>query len=660
VTAGECYWVRIQDASSDPQCLFLWVTAPPGDGWAAQDLNNDGVFDPASELNEFDQAFCLNIALAAPDACIPAACGAPGAGPCDQENPGAGCDDQACCNVVCESDPFCCDEINGNWDASCVQAAYGANGLCLLPACGAVGTGGCFDADGTPFCDDTCGGEPCSGCCATVCSFDPFCCTTSWDGFCVGEAMAVCLACGPGDVPANDDCVNATRIGLGTSNVSNTCASVECVIDPECDQPDHAGCNDGFSSGLGLDVWYVHTAQFSGLLSIIPDPDPGWDTQLTVYLGADCGALSDPPLACAGVNLGTNVDVVQGIDYLIRLGAAYTGPSGTGTLTLAAVPAVCINGTGDCIAPHANPGCQDTDCCTAVCFADPSCCNTGWDQACADIAAAACAPQPCGPMDVSAATVVEPEVCGMDANGGCNSAPPIFTDIAPGDIIHGTAWASAGTRDTDWYLLSNADLDAADADNDGMVDVHYGIAGELPVVSFVVIDPAGDCSGDEVVIGSTGYGQNCVQVAAGVATVTINQADRVIVFAGTGNEDGGGIFDGFPCPPNPGGTFGSNYLLCVNVVEDAAPEPGPCPPSECPWDSAQPGDPPPGPGTPDGTVGINDLIHLLANWGACPPGPCPWDSAQPGDPPPGPGTPDGTVGINDLIHLLANWGACPK
>jgi hypothetical protein len=57
-------------------------------------------------------------------------------------------------------------------------------------------------------------------------------------------------------------------------------------------------------------------------------------------------------------------------------------------------------------------------------------------------------------------------------------------------------------------------------------------------------------------------------------------------------------------------------------------------------------------------VGINDLLHLLANWGPCDPGPCPWDTAQPGDPVPGPGTPDGVVGINDLLHLLANWGPC--
>ncbi len=55
-------------------------------------------------------------------------------------------------------------------------------------------------------------------------------------------------------------------------------------------------------------------------------------------------------------------------------------------------------------------------------------------------------------------------------------------------------------------------------------------------------------------------------------------------------------------------------------------------------------------GSPDGVVGINDLLCLLAAWGPCPspPNPCPADICSP----------FGTVGINDLLCLLANWG-CP-
>ncbi|MHC4413982.1 MAG: sialidase family protein [Planctomycetota bacterium] len=55
---------------------------------------------------------------------------------------------------------------------------------------------------------------------------------------------------------------------------------------------------------------------------------------------------------------------------------------------------------------------------------------------------------------------------------------------------------------------------------------------------------------------------------------------------------------------------------------------------DCPWDCD---------GAGNGTVGIGDLLALLAQWGG--PGPCDFDG--------------GGVGIADLLALLANWGGCP-
>ena len=49
----------------------------------------------------------------------------------------------------------------------------------------------------------------------------------------------------------------------------------------------------------------------------------------------------------------------------------------------------------------------------------------------------------------------------------------------------------------------------------------------------------------------------------------------------------------------------------------------------------------------DGSVGISDLLILLAQWGPCPPK-CFGDLDG-----------DGDVGITDLLILLANWGPCP-
>ncbi len=47
----------------------------------------------------------------------------------------------------------------------------------------------------------------------------------------------------------------------------------------------------------------------------------------------------------------------------------------------------------------------------------------------------------------------------------------------------------------------------------------------------------------------------------------------------------------------------------------------------------------------NGTVGILDLLVLLAAWGTDPGGPPDFDG-------------DGMVGILDLLTLLANWGPC--
>jgi hypothetical protein len=56
---------------------------------------------------------------------------------------------------------------------------------------------------------------------------------------------------------------------------------------------------------------------------------------------------------------------------------------------------------------------------------------------------------------------------------------------------------------------------------------------------------------------------------------------------------------------------------------------------ECPWDLDG-----------GGTVGITDLLGLLAAWGTDPEGPPDFDG-------------DGSVGITDLLELLAHWGPCP-
>jgi hypothetical protein len=112
------------------------------------------------------------------------------------------------------------------------------------------------------------------------------------------------------------------------------------------------------------------------------------------------------------------------------------------------------------------------------------------------------------------------------------------------------------------------------------------------------------------------------------------------------------VGDGFPCSPNPcpqptgaccfgdgecveaevgicdfvGGTYHGDDTICAEVR---------CAAPACRGDVDG-----------DGTVGIGDLVPVLAAWGPCPG--CPEDVDG-----------DGTVGLLDLLAVLAAWGTCP-
>ncbi len=105
---------------------------------------------------------------------------APGAGDCFASNGSGGCDDSACCTTVCALDDFCCCTT---WDSVCANLAVGncggAGGVC------ATATGDCCQDLGTPGCGD-------SACCLAVCAADAFCCGTTWDAVCAGEAATIC------------------------------------------------------------------------------------------------------------------------------------------------------------------------------------------------------------------------------------------------------------------------------------------------------------------------------------------------------------------------------------------------------------------------------------------------------------------------------------
>lgn len=95
---------------------------------------------------------------------------------CCTAGSGAGCANAGCCNAVCAVDPFCC---NSQWDAICANQA---NEICEDCNCG---SGDCCQPHGGRGCGE-------AACCDTVCSKDPFCCETAWDGGCALLARSLC------------------------------------------------------------------------------------------------------------------------------------------------------------------------------------------------------------------------------------------------------------------------------------------------------------------------------------------------------------------------------------------------------------------------------------------------------------------------------------
>ncbi|MEE9129022.1 MAG: right-handed parallel beta-helix repeat-containing protein [Phycisphaerales bacterium] len=104
-------------------------------------------------------------------------CGEPGSGDCFEANGTPGCEDAACCGIVCAADPECC---NDQWDEAC---AIFANIVC--GTCGEPGSGSCFRDNGTPGCED-------GDCCALLCEQDAFCCIVEWDQTCADLALQLC------------------------------------------------------------------------------------------------------------------------------------------------------------------------------------------------------------------------------------------------------------------------------------------------------------------------------------------------------------------------------------------------------------------------------------------------------------------------------------
>jgi hypothetical protein len=130
---------------------------------------------------------------------------------------------------------------------------------------------------------------------------------------------------------------------------------------------------------------------------------------------------------------------------------------------------------------------------------------------------------------------LEDEPCGDDTNGGCNSTPPVFTELACGQTVCGTAWADGGTRDTDWYSIGATT---------GQITATLVSSG--PGLNFVLTGAEPECTAPSV-IGDIGCSEN----GTNIQVASANEPPGIYtLFVAPGRCDGAGIFEGFACEPD--------------------------------------------------------------------------------------------------------------
>lgn len=358
----------------------------------------------------------------------------PCVGACTEAHENPGCSDGSCCNIVCNVDPYCCEE---SWDGSCAQSAR--QYCCVGIGCGSGCNKPCLVPHDEPYCDDP-------YCCDAVCRADPLCCASGWDSLCVEQAILRCAsACG---VETAGNCfIEHERPGCRDGK----CCSAVCTQDPFCcnstwdqscidlaDSPVNASvckrtqCGDPNAG----DACLPHDGQAcknKPCCEAVCAADPyccetEWDGNCTdeARTFSICGCTYECGDACAGsccrAHAGNSCDdadcckLICGQDQYCcevewdSVCASMARSQCTGVNDACPVPPCGSDLLPSCCVPGLLPNCSDQGCCNAVCAVDPFCCQIQWDVACAQEAAS---PQFNGPCNC------ETEGCGDPGAGSC-------------------------------------------------------------------------------------------------------------------------------------------------------------------------------------------------------------------------------------------------
>lgn len=272
---------------------------------------------------------------------------------------------------------------------------------------------------------------------------------------------------------------------------------------------------------------------------------------------------------------------------------------------------VTCGSAGSCLLAHGSPGCEDIACCEFLCPIDSFCCFSAWDQFCVEQASRLCQVPACT-IEIPADAVAEGEPCYEHTNDGCNIAGFPMLDVAVPSVRSGKH-ATGSPRDTDWYRFTL----------DRPTRVRAELLAEFPGQLLLVTGP---CLGPLEVMGEA-VGLPCgtsvleLDLPTGTYACVVSAAapSRLFHTAFTCDEiDPRNPPDPKDPVPDPS-PYGLAYALRLTVTTSLV-----------------------GDLDGDGTVGQADLAVLLGAWGGA--GPADLDG-------------DGVVGSSDLAILLGAWTA---
>jgi cysteine-rich repeat protein len=196
---------------------------------------------------------------------------------------------------------------------------------------------------------------------------------------------------------ANDDCADAEAIGEGSEVFSNVGATTDGPLELEdCNffgrsdiRSDlwycyTATCGGPVVVSLCGSGYDTKMAVYFGCEC--PSPDQAIDRPIGCS-DDDCGSGTE------NAQSRVTITAVAGQSYLVRVGGFFGNrEQGEGRLTIRCGGDTCANGVGSCTTGHADdePGCETASCCERVCDVDTFCCDVTWDAFCASQAEGFC------------------------------------------------------------------------------------------------------------------------------------------------------------------------------------------------------------------------------------------------------------------------------